>query len=193
MKMKYNKGESGYLQEKQKRAWIYVILFAAVIAALLVAGVLIWGSNQNVLTVAAVVMVLPAARFGVNLIMLASKKPSDAGVIRQTDEAAPDLMRLYDMVIGTSKKPVGTEAIVISDSALCIYETQKDTDTSFLADQVNNFLHGDSIFINVNVYTDRAKFMNRIAFLQQSLETGGKKLREDRVSRIRNSLSAMCL
>ncbi len=191
--MKYNKGESGYLQEKQKRAWIYVILFAAVIAALLVAGVLIWGSNQNVLTVAAVVMVLPAARFGVNLIMLASKKPSDAGVIRQTDEAAPDLMRLYDMVIGTSKKPVGTEAIVISDSALCIYETQKDTDTSFLADQVNNFLHGDSIFINVNVYTDRAKFMNRIAFLQQSLETGGKKLREDRVSRIRNSLSAMCL
>ncbi len=193
MKMKYNKGESGYLQEKQKRAWIYVILFAAVIAALLVAGVLIWGSNQNVLTVAAVVMVLPAARFGVNLIMLASKKPSDAGVIRQTDEAAPDLMRLYDMVIGTSKKPVGTEAIVISDSALCIYETQKDTDTSFLADQVNNFLHGDSIFINVNVYTDRAKFMNRIAFLQQSLETGGKKLREDRVGRIRNSLSAMCL
>lgn len=191
--MKYNKGESGYLQEKQKRAWIYVILFAAVIAALLVAGVLIWGSNQNVLTVAAVVMVLPAARFGVNLIMLASKKPSDAGVIRQTDEAAPDLMRLYDMVIGTSKKPVGTEAIVISDSALCIYETQKDTDTSFLADQVNNFLHGDSIFINVNVYTDRAKFMNRIAFLQQSLETGGKKLREDRVGRIRNSLSAMCL
>ena len=193
MKMKYNKGESGYLQEKQKRAWIYVILFAAVIAALLVAGVLIWGSNQNVLTVTAVVMVLPAARFGVNLIMLASKKPSDAGVIRQTDEAAPDLMRLYDMVIGTSKKPVGTEAIVISDSALCIYETQKDTDTSFLADQVNNFLHGDSIFINVNVYTDRAKFMNRIAFLQQSLETGGKKLREDRVGRIRNSLSAMCL
>ncbi|MDD6790150.1 MAG: hypothetical protein PUE04_08610 [Lachnospira sp.] len=193
MKMKYNTGESGYLQEKQKRAWIYVILFAAVIAALLVAGVLIWGSNQNVLTVAAVVMVLPAARFGVNLIMLASKKPSDAGVIRQTDEAAPDLMRLYDMVIGTSKKPVGTEAIVISDSALCIYETQKDTDTSFLADQVNNFLHGDSIFINVNVYTDRAKFMNRIAFLQQSLETGGKKLREDRVGRIRNSLSAMCL
>lgn len=193
MKMKYNKGESGYLQEKQKRAWIYVILFAAVIAALLVIGILIWGSNQNVLTVAAIVMVLPAARFGVNLIMLAPKKPSDAAVIRETEKTAPDLMRLYDMVIGTSKKPVGTEAIVISDSALCIYETQKDTDVDFLTNQVNNFLHGDSIFISVNVYNDRTKFMNRIAFLQQSLEKSGKQLRTERVEKIRNSLCAMCL
>lgn len=191
--MKYNKGESGYLQEKQKRAWIYVILFAAVIAALLVIGILIWGSNQNVLTVAAIVMVLPAARFGVNLIMLAPKKPSDAAVIRETEKTAPDLMRLYDMVIGTSKKPVGTEAIVISDSALCIYETQKDTDVDFLTNQVNNFLHGDSIFISVNVYNDRTKFMNRIAFLQQSLEKSGKQLRTERVEKIRNSLCAMCL
>jgi hypothetical protein len=193
MKMKYNKGESGYLQEKQKRAWIYVILFAAVIAALLVIGILIWGSNQNVLTVAAIVMVLPAARFGVNLIMLAPKKPSDAAVIRETEKTAPDLMRLYDMVIGTSKKPVGTGAIVISDSALCIYETQKDTDVDFLTNQVNNFLHGDSIFISVNVYNDRTKFMNRIAFLQQSLEKSGKQLRTERVEKIRNSLCAMCL
>ncbi len=193
MKMKYNKGESGYLQEKQKRAWIYVILFAAVIAALLVIGILIWGSNQNILTVAAIVMVLPAARFGVNLIMLAPKKPSDAAVIRETEKTAPDLMRLYDMVIGTSKKPVGTGAIVISDSALCIYETQKDTDVDFLTNQVNNFLHGDSIFISVNVYNDRTKFMNRIAFLQQSLEKSGKQLRTERVEKIRNSLCAMCL
>ncbi|MCH3986833.1 MAG: hypothetical protein LKG56_03720 [Lachnospiraceae bacterium] len=193
MKMKCNKGESGYLQEKQKRAWIYVVLFAAVIAALLVIGILIWGSNQNVLTVAAIVLVLPAARFGVNLIMLASKKPSDAGVIRQTDKTAPDLIRLYDLVIGTSKKPVGTEAVVISDSALCIYETQKDTDLDFLTAQVNNFLHGDSIFINVNVYNDRDKFMKRIAFLQQSLEKSGKELRADRVGKIKNSLCAMCL
>lgn len=191
--MKCNKGESGYLQEKQKRAWIYVVLFAAVIAALLVIGILIWGSNQNVLTVAAIVLVLPAARFGVNLIMLASKKPSDAGVIRQTDKTAPDLIRLYDLVIGTSKKPVGTEAVVISDSALCIYETQKDTDLDFLTAQVNNFLHGDSIFINVNVYNDRDKFMKRIAFLQQSLEKSGKELRADRVGKIKNSLCAMCL
>lgn len=191
--MKYNKGESGYLQEKQKRAWIYVILFAAVIAALLVIGILIWGSNQNILTVAAIVMVLPAARFGVNLIMLAPKKPSDAAVIRETEKTAPDLMRLYDMVIGTSKKPVGTGAIVISDSALCIYETQKDTDVDFLTNQVNNFLHGDSIFISVNVYNDRTKFMNRIAFLQQSLEKSGKQLRTERVEKIRNSLCAMCL
>lgn len=193
MKTKYEKGESGYLKERQKRAWFYVFLFAAIIAALLIIGILIWGSNQNILTVAAIVMVLPAARFGVNLIMLAPKKPSSEEIIAQTDKTAPDLMRLYDLVIGTTKKPVGTEAVVISDSAVCIYETMKDMDVDFLTKQVSNFLHGDSIFVNVNVYTEKSTFMNRIAFLQQSLENSGKPLRKERVEKIKKSLCSMCL
>ncbi|MGI5988933.1 MAG: hypothetical protein ACOX78_01530 [Lachnospiraceae bacterium] len=193
MKTKYEKGESGYLKERQKRAWFYVFLFAVIIAALLIIGILIWGSNQNILTVAAIVMVLPAARFGVNLIMLAPKKPSSEEIIAQTDKTAPDLMRLYDLVIGTTKKPVGTEAVVISDSAVCIYETMKDMDVDFLTKQVSNFLHGDSIFVNVNVYTEKSTFMNRIAFLQQSLENSGKPLRKERVEKIKKSLCSMCL
>lgn len=193
LKMKFEKGESGYLKERQKRGWLYVILFAAIIAALLIIGLIIWGSNQNILTVAAIVMVLPAAHFAVNLIMIATKKPSSAEIMRLTDESAPDLIRLYDLVIGTTKKPVGTEAVVISDSAVCIFETSKEVDVDFLTEQVNNFLHGDSIFINVNVYTDRTKFLNRIAFLQQSLAAGGKGLRKDRVGKIKTSLCQMCL
>jgi hypothetical protein len=193
VKTKYEKGESGYLKERQKRAWFYVFLFAVIIAALLIIGILIWGSNQNILTVAAIVMVLPAARFGVNLIMLAPKKPSSEEIIAQTDKTAPDLMRLYDLVIGTTKKPVGTEAVVISDSAVCIYETMKDMDVDFLTKQVSNFLHGDSIFVNVNVYTEKSTFMNRIAFLQQSLENSGKPLRKERVEKIKKSLCSMCL
>lgn len=192
-KMKHTKGESGYLIERQKHAWMWVIGFAAVIAALLIAGVLIWGSNENILTVVAVVLVLPAAHFTVNLIMLAPKKPSSRQIIELTDAAAPDLRRLYDLVIGTSKKPAATHAVVLADSAVVIYVTDDSVEPDFLQKQVDNFLHGDSIFVHVDVYKSQDKFLNRIRFLEQSLEKSGKGLRQERVDKIQTSLLAMCL
>ena len=69
IKNKVQKGSFGYLEKQRKRGLIRTILFFAISLAVYLLGYLTTGSNQNYLTIAAVLGCLPASRSAVNTIM----------------------------------------------------------------------------------------------------------------------------
>lgn len=187
------KGSKGYLAKRKKQAAVIVAFFAVLILALIIVGILLNGSNKNLLTLIAIVLVLPGAKFAVNLIVISPHKPVSEELFKEVETNARFLTRLYDNVIGTTERPVGAPAIAYCDNALCIYTDEEKTNVDFLTKQVKNFLQGDSIFINVSVYTDEKQFVKRIANLNSNIESSTKKPIEGRDEKIRASLETMLI
>ena len=71
---KVEKGEFGYLAYKKSRNMIKTIIAFAVVLVIFIIGFIIWKSKNNYLTLLAVVLVLPAAKFAVSYFVLISHK-----------------------------------------------------------------------------------------------------------------------
>ena len=64
------KGQFGYLSAKKKRNLIIMIIAFAFVIACFIIGLVIFKNKNNILTVASVVLVLPAAKFAVAYFIL---------------------------------------------------------------------------------------------------------------------------
>ena len=71
---KVEKGEFGYLAYKKSRNMIKTIIAFAVVLVIFIIGFIIWKSKNNYLTMLAVVLVLPAAKFAVSYFVLPVSK-----------------------------------------------------------------------------------------------------------------------
>ena len=74
---KVEKGEFGYLAYKKSRNMIKTIIAFAVVLVIFIIGFIIWKSKNNYLTMLAVVLVLPAAKFAVSYFVLIPHKNCD--------------------------------------------------------------------------------------------------------------------
>ena len=71
------KGEFGYLNYRKKLNLIKMIVSFAVVAAVLIIGFIVYKTRANIFTVAAIVLVLPAAKMAVAYFVVLPHKPAD--------------------------------------------------------------------------------------------------------------------
>lgn len=64
------KGEYGYLKAERKRVLIFTLILFSVSFGILALGLIIWKSNKNFFSIAAVLGMLPAVRYLINAIIL---------------------------------------------------------------------------------------------------------------------------
>ena len=69
------KGEFGYLNYRKKLNLIKMIVSFAVVAAVLIIGFIVYKTRANIFTVAAIVLVLPAAKMAVAYFVVLPHKP----------------------------------------------------------------------------------------------------------------------
>ena len=98
------KGEYGYLKKKRNRVLIYTLLSFAVSIALFVVGYVTTGTRKNLLTIVAVLGLLPASRSAVSLIMLFRAKGCSEKARDQIGKAAGGLVSMYDMYFTSYEK-----------------------------------------------------------------------------------------
>ena len=130
---KVEKGEFGYLAYKKSRNMIKTIIAFAVVLVIFIIGFIIWKSKNNYLTMLAVVLVLPAAKFAVSYFVLIPHKNCDEELKSAIEERKGELNSVYDLVVSNKQKPVGIMAAVISDNQILAYTSAvllyKDKDT----------------------------------------------------------------
>lgn len=100
---KVEKGEFGYLAYKKSRNMIKTIIAFAVVLVIFIIGFIIWKSKNNYLTMLAVVLVLPAAKFAVSYFVLIPHKNCDEELKSAIEERKGELNSVYDLVVPISR------------------------------------------------------------------------------------------
>ena len=99
--MNTKKGTYGYLtRERRKYIVITVLLFAAVFVIFFTARILL-GTNQNIFSIIAALLCLPAARMAVNLVMLVKAKGCSPEAYEKIRKAEDPACCRYDLYLTT--------------------------------------------------------------------------------------------
>ena len=147
---KVEKGEFGYLAYKKSRNMIKTIIAFAVVLVIFIIGFIIWKSKNNYLTMLAVVLVLPAAKFAVSYFVLIPHKNCDEELKSAIEERKGELNSVYDLVVSNKQKPVGIMAAVISDNQI-LFETS-----------VKEFLKNEKLTCAVLLYKDKDTYLEKV-------------------------------
>lgn len=161
------KGNYGYLHLKRNYVCIRTVIYFAIALALFFAGLITTGTRKNLLTVVAVLGLLPASKSLVNLIMYvkaAGCSQSAKGVI---EKAEGTLIGMYDMYFTSYKKNFAISHMVAEGKNICGYTEEPSCDTRACEEHLSAILkqsgHKDmtiKIFSDLNKYCERLKQLN---------------------------------
>lgn len=170
---KVKKGMYGYIRyEKWKRLLVTVILFAIPLTAY-AAAYLITKTNQNIITVIAMVGCLPACRALVNMIMMWMQKPMKESLYKEIDAHRGDLEVTYETYLTTYDKSVFVESFAVCGNKVIGYTTHMDGSTQFIEDHVRGILKQNGYKVEVKVYKELKPYLERMDYLnahKQELE-----------------------
>lgn len=177
---KRKKGEFGYLPYKKTRNLLIMIVSFAIVFTVLFTGIIINGTRNNLLTVLAILMVLPSAKMAVAYFVLLPHKNCGKDIYESTVKAAGNINVLSDIIVSNSKKPIGISALANTDSTVIAFSEDKNPDTKLFETSVKDFLKVDKLNVTVTLYTDFNTFLKRL----KNLSTNFDENNEDCVRRM---------
>ena len=194
---KTEKGDFGYLNYRKKINLIKMAAAFVVVAVVLIIGLAVYKTRANVFTVAAIVLVLPAAKMAVGYFVVMSHHSASSKLREKLEAEAGGLGLYYDLIFSNSKKPIGTQAVAVSETAVIALSDEKKADKKLFETSLKEFMENDGRKVNVTLYFEEKQFLARAAKLAGSIgntEEGTGKA-EDNINIQKNarSLLAMCL
>ena len=159
---KVKKGEFGYLAYKKSRNMIKTIIAFVVVLVIFIIGFIIWKSKNNYLTMLAVVLVQPAAKFAVSYFVLIPHKNCDLELKNEIEERKGELNSVYDLVVSNKQKPVGIMAAVISDNQILAYTSAPKADKNLFETSVKEFLKNEKLTCAVLLYKDKDTYLEKV-------------------------------
>lgn len=168
-------GEFGYLDYIKKKNILKTVIAFAVVFAVLIAGIIIFKTKTNYMTVLSVVLVLPAAKMAVACYIAVTHKGCDEATHNEVLAEAGKLKSLFDCIVSNSKKPIGVSAVVVTDSCICAYTTE-NADKNLFETSVTEFLKADKLNVNVTLYDNKEQFLNRIRKMATNFDMDNKHL-----------------
>lgn len=171
-KNKLQKGMYGFLSKKKRMEIIKTVVLYAIALAVFFLGWWHTKTKQNLLSIVAVLGMLPASKSAVNMIMFLRCRPAQKSLSDQLHFAEKSAMLLYDLIFVLHEKMVKTDCIFVRDAAIVVYTQHKGIKEQEIAKQLKNFLsnHGKGNY-SVHVIKSEQKFVTQV----QSLLAGDKE------------------
>ena len=170
---KVRKGSYGYLKyEKKKRALLTILMFALPIL-LYVTAYRVTGTNKNMLTIVAVLGIIPAAKCAVSWIMVMLQKNGDEEAVRVTERTAPDLPHAYELVVTAYEGRLPLDAVVVcGNEVVCCSLNGRKEQFSFMETHITRILNSNRYFqSNVKIFDSLAHYEERLKRIAASPET----------------------
>ena len=172
------KGQFEYIKKKKKERLIICLIWTALIIGILVAGYLITKSRESIFTVAAILTVLPAAKFVVSFCMLLPDHSQTKEKYELVCKAAKEASVCTDMLISPEKKGLPTDFVVIRDGNVCGYSASPKFDARFAQEYLTAMYKRNGIKPNIKMFTDEKKFLQRVRELA-AMEIDEKQAERD--------------
>ena len=169
------KGSYGYIRSKKIWVAVWTVLLFAVSLSLYLIGLKVTGSNQNILTIVAVLGCLPAGKSIVNLVMFLKAHGCTRELKERIEPHAEGLDQLYDSVItayeGAYEIPhlvykAGNLVGIAVDQKCKVEECEKHIHSMCVQNTIKD--------VNIKIFRDEKKYLNRLDQLRDMESTDGK-------------------
>lgn len=179
------KGQRGYI------AWQKFFQFSMTLGlAIISLGLFIFGyisndfSNANIFTILSMLMVLPAAKYLVSLIVLFPYKSSQIQQYEDINKLIKGGVTRYADVVMTSKEKVmNFDFILIGDKRVIGLMGKKKQDLTYMEEYLKKGIQNYGVGYQVEIYQDFTKFKENVAELVPLQED---KVTKDVVAYIRS-------
>lgn len=155
------KGNFGYTLSHRKWQFLKLLLYITLALAVFLLGYLTTKTVENLLTIAAIVGILPISKELVGVIMSFQRKPMDREIYEEISAKAGELEQIYELFFTTSEKSYAVEAAVIEGKDVILYTSDPKCETAMLQKHLVKMLNANDFKENVKVFTDYKKFMDR--------------------------------
>ena len=165
-KNKILKGDFGYFAyEKKKRLLTTLILFAIPLIAL-IAGVVVTGKKENIVTVIAVVGCLPACKSLVSCIMMMMQKSMDKEIYEKINPHTEGLVVSYEMLLTTYEKNAYVDSFAICGNKVIGYSSRLNCSPQFVEQHVRKILKQNGYKTEVKVVKELNAYVERLDYMR---------------------------
>ena len=160
---KHPKGTYEYADHKKIMDIIVMIIMFALAGGLYVIGLVSTGSNKNLLTIVAVLGLLPASKMVVSVIMSLRVRKCDEALKNKIDEHTGSLTGMYNMYFTSYDKNYALAHLVIYGKSIVGLAANDSFDDKAFTEHINELTRKEGIKdCFVKVFNDEAKYLNRL-------------------------------
>lgn len=165
---KVKKGTAGYIRYQQIRTLLITAVLFALPLGLYIIGFTVTKTNLNWLTFIAILGCLPACKSMVSLILILMQKPVSGDVLKQTTQAAGDLVSAYELVFTTYEHNSPVNAVAVCGNQVICYTPDEKTKPADLEKHITKILTTNG-FQNtqVKVFRELKSYCQRAQHLQK--------------------------
>lgn len=187
---KIAKGQYGYLAFGTKFSALRTLLYYGVSAAIFIMGWISTGEKLNLLTVVAVLGILPASKSLVNMIMFLRNKGCSKESYEQIQASGGSLLLLYDLAMTTYDKTYRIASLAIAGHTICGYTEDGHCDENAAQKHIEDTLKMDGHKnYTVKIFHDLAKYRARLEQLNSLGEAEKEAGRQEAVAQTLLSVS----
>lgn len=193
MKNKPVKGSYGHLDYQKKAEICKTVLLFILAFAIFITGYLTTKTKMNLLTVVAVVSVLPASKSLTTTILYLRYRTGSSELYEEIRSHAKNLTAAYDLVITSYQKNIPLFAAVMTENVIAAYSEKKELDTSYSEKFIKEVLEKNGFSgLTLKIFTDKKAFLDRLDSMNQNLPAPGEKIL-DKQLRIKATLMAISI
>lgn len=169
--MKLQKGQYGYRNSYRKQQVLWVLLFlAAIIAQLTARNFTADKAVKNILTVMAVLTVLPMANLASPLLAGWRYKTPAEDFYRKLVPYEEKCTILYDLIITSKEYLMPMDGVAVHPAAVIGYCTNPKVDVKKAEAYLNQMLKGNKLEANAKVIKEETAFLRRLDSLKAAAE-----------------------
>lgn len=170
--MKAQKGDYGYIRAQRLKRSIITLITLALPAGLFLIGYFTTHTRKNMLTLVAILGVLPACKFMVGAIMMYLQKPLKEKTYQKIKAASGGLVMSYEMYVTTYDKSLFLDAAAICGNTVVFYTSKAPAKelVSFMENHIQNILRQNGYCQNVKILTELAPFLERMRYMNQHMQ-----------------------
>ncbi|MCI8364316.1 MAG: hypothetical protein HFG34_05140 [Eubacterium sp.] len=176
-KIKGTKCEFGYIQKQKTFQSLMLLLFVAVGVGLFLTGLLITGTRANIFTVLGILMVLPAAKRIIALVVMVPRKSVDKERYDQMQETVAEEGILYtDYVFTSPDKIMSFDFLIIQNQNVMGILSEKKQEEAYILEYLQKGVDSQASGYRVKLFSTDEEFYK---FYRRLTEGSSKQERDE--------------
>jgi len=191
MKNRPSKGDFNYLAWQKKYTSLRTVAYFAIAFAVFIIGLITTRTRNNLLTVVAILGVLPASKSLVNTLMYVRFKGADEQFHQLMMPFEENVHIFYNMLISSTDKINYLDCIAVFDHSVYLFSTDSKVNDKDMEKYLKNILSNQGKGnVNVKFYKSRKEFINRLSALKRDANSSEFEAFENKIIEI---IGTFCL
>ncbi|MEG1847395.1 MAG: hypothetical protein RRX92_07255 [Lachnospiraceae bacterium] len=161
-KVKIKKGDYGYLKAHRKSVILRTLLYFGISIAVFILGWVSSKTKANLMTVIAMLGMLPASKSLVEVILFLRAKDCSEDIYRQTKEHAGDLPMAYELLLTSYEQNYPISSIACISNIVCGYAEDPKCDVVAAKKHIMGILKQNAFKPGIEIYKEFTTYLNRL-------------------------------